>query len=429
MKTCKHAILFIILLCPLLSLSQEDVQLQGKVVDEELGEPMGYASVSIRGKAIGTVTNDDGVFDFYVPNSCLNDTLTVSVIGYGTYKILVSEAAIIKPLSVKLKFKPIMLKEVSVMKPETGQQIMLKAFQKIEQNFPTKNYNYRAFFRELYEENGEAASVTEAVVDIYDVGFLGIKGRRNWLNEKVHAVNVRSSSNYFKSSFKTLTTNFSYLTYCLQWRNIKYRDPNPSANIKHSKFEVDSMITLNNELLYVVSSTFANDESKSKDTYYVNTETYAIHKHVISDIANPGRILNQWKMLKDSSYYYQNKSRYVVQEYENHGGKMYLKYVTGEFHADIYDQKTKSVLFKLKTTEMLSVTGINADDEKVPENLTTVLQYKNLSESTPPYDARFWNNYNVIKQVPLTKKQITDLEKKMPLEEQFKSSQNRASIK
>ena len=76
---------------------------------------------------------------------------------------------------------------------------------------------------------------------------------------------------------------------------------------------------------------------------------------------------------------------------------MYLKYVTGEFHADIYDQKTKSVLFKLKTTEMLSVTGINADDEKVPENLTTVLQYKNLSESTPPYDARFWNNYNVIK--------------------------------
>lgn len=428
MKTRMFTILFVIPLYPFLALSQEDVRLQGKVVDHESGKPMSYASVSIKGKAIGTVTNDDGIFDFYIPASCLNDTLTVSVIGYATYKILVSDA-MSKNLSVKLKIKPIMLKEVKVMKPETGQQIMLKAFQKIEQNFPTKNYNYRAFFRELYEENNEAVFMTEAVVDIYDVGFHGIKGRRNWLNEKVHTANVRSSTNYFKSAFKTLTANFSYLTYCLQWRNIKYRDPNPSANFKHQKFEVDSMIALNNELLFVVSSAFANKESKSKDTYYVNAETYAIHKHVISDLANSGQILNQWKLLKDSSYFYQNKSRYVVQEYENLGGKMYLKYVTGEFQADIYDQKTKSILFKLKTTEMLSITEINANEENVPENLTTVLQYKNLSESTPPYDAKFWNNYNVVKQVPLTRKQVRDLEKKMPLEEQYKSKGNKAAIK
>jgi hypothetical protein len=319
------------------------------------------------------------------------------------------------------------LKEVTVTKPETGQQIMVKAFQKIEQNFPTKNYNYRAFFRELYEQNNEAVFMTEAVVDIYDVGFRGIKGRRNWLNEKVHAVNVRASANYIKGPFKI--TNFSYLTYCLQWRNIKYRDPNPSANFRRCQFEVDSIIALNNQLLYVVSNVFGDVESKSRDTYYVNVETYAIHKHVISDLANPGQILNQWKMMADSSYYYQNKSRYVVQEYENHDGKMYLKYVSGEFHADIYDQRTKSIMSHLKTTEMLSVTEINANDEKVPENLTTVLQYKNLSESTPSYDAQFWNDYSVVKQVPLTKKQTKDLEKKVPLEEQFNANEHSAPIK
>jgi hypothetical protein len=44
------------------------------------------------------------------------------------------------------------------------------------------------------------------------------------------------------------------------------------------------------------------------------------------------------------------------------------------------------------------------------------LQYQDL-----PYNKKFWDNYNVIKDTPLNKKILVDLEKIAPLEKQFEN--------
>jgi len=44
------------------------------------------------------------------------------------------------------------------------------------------------------------------------------------------------------------------------------------------------------------------------------------------------------------------------------------------------------------------------------------LQYQDL-----PYNKNFWDNYNVIKDTPLDKKILVDLEKIAPLEKQFEN--------
>jgi hypothetical protein len=44
------------------------------------------------------------------------------------------------------------------------------------------------------------------------------------------------------------------------------------------------------------------------------------------------------------------------------------------------------------------------------------LQYQDL-----PYNKGFWDNYNVIKESPLDRQIIKDLEREMPLEKQFQN--------
>jgi hypothetical protein len=44
------------------------------------------------------------------------------------------------------------------------------------------------------------------------------------------------------------------------------------------------------------------------------------------------------------------------------------------------------------------------------------LQYQDL-----PYNKEFWDNYNVIKETPIDKKILSDLEKHVPLDKQFEN--------
>ncbi|HMJ69046.1 MAG TPA: carboxypeptidase-like regulatory domain-containing protein [Cyclobacteriaceae bacterium] len=53
----------------------------GRVTDNLTGEPLPYATVSVAGKAIGTVTNSDGSFDLRIESVPESDTLLISMIG------------------------------------------------------------------------------------------------------------------------------------------------------------------------------------------------------------------------------------------------------------------------------------------------------------------------------------------------------------
>jgi hypothetical protein len=58
---------FLILLLTIPSQSfAQGVRLTGKIVDEKNGTPLIYATISIKGKGIGTISNTDGEFEFHI---------------------------------------------------------------------------------------------------------------------------------------------------------------------------------------------------------------------------------------------------------------------------------------------------------------------------------------------------------------------------
>ena len=80
------------------------------LTDCKTKEPIPYAHVGIAEKGVGTISNEQGRFALRIPAENMNDTLTISYIGYETKRLLISSI----PSSVELCPSNIQLKEVTV---------------------------------------------------------------------------------------------------------------------------------------------------------------------------------------------------------------------------------------------------------------------------------------------------------------------------
>ena len=64
----------------------------GVIVDEESFEPLPFATLGLKNKGKGTVTNNNGEFGLKITPDLFNDTLSVSYLGYIRKEIPVSQA-------------------------------------------------------------------------------------------------------------------------------------------------------------------------------------------------------------------------------------------------------------------------------------------------------------------------------------------------
>src|SRR5688500_15321669 len=107
----------------------------GRVFDERSQEPLGFASVSIVGKPIGTVTNSAGEFDFYIPEEYRNDSLVISHVGYKSFRGKIDRLPK-GSLSVALRAISVLLREIVIREKDlTGKEIVAKAVKNLTLNY------------------------------------------------------------------------------------------------------------------------------------------------------------------------------------------------------------------------------------------------------------------------------------------------------
>ncbi|HEY5825579.1 MAG TPA: carboxypeptidase-like regulatory domain-containing protein, partial [Cyclobacteriaceae bacterium] len=270
--------------------AQDSITLSGKVVDAETNEPLTYASVTLKGKPVGTITNADGEFEFYVPENYMRDTLVISYVGYHYYCERVLSIKDHKKVVIKLKFKPMVLNEVVVVATKVApQEIVKKAFEKVENNYPVNAHRLKGFYREIHEENEKTVLLVEAALDIYDQGYRR-NGNKSTENEKVHLLDGRASKSYRNSAFNNTTREkWNLVVSALRHNPVKYPDPN--VRKKGNTFMLDSIVYYNDRLIYVISfftyiSRFPNFERKN--ILYIDSENYAIYKYGWEEYAKKG---------------------------------------------------------------------------------------------------------------------------------------------
>lgn len=382
------------------------ITLSGKVVDRETKEPLTFASIGIKGKSIGTITNLMGEFDFHIPQELRNDFLVINMLGYKTFEAPIWTLLDFNPLIIELEKSPFVLNEVVISDSLTGGEILQIALSRIEQNYPMTPYLMHGFYRDLKKVGGTYISLLEAAVKIYDEDYKEPRNK-NKLRERVALQEVRRSIGY-SSRFTSYFDQDNLLEVLLLHNSIRYR-------------------------LFPLEQTFYDEVSRLKDSYYdgqeifilshrgqynltvhVEKSSYAIihieYEEKVDDTINKKRGLES-KLI----------STQRVNDFKKFDGKYYINYMSLRSKVNWYDIETQELKFETELQQSLLINEVlpNATERiKANQKMKTYgLQYQD-----PPYNKEFWDQYNVIKESPLDRKIIEDLEKQGPLENQFKNN-------
>ena len=144
--------------------AQNNSVISGTVSNRENNEALPYASITLLNHRIGTISNEEGVFDFYIPKSKRNDTLSISFIGFNPYIIPLKN--INGPLDIKLRPADNVLDEVLLTRLSALDYIK-RALEHLDDNYPTDHYQSLAFYREKFIENEIVIRKEEAVFKSY----------------------------------------------------------------------------------------------------------------------------------------------------------------------------------------------------------------------------------------------------------------------
>ena len=97
-------------------IGQSQTIVEGKIIQGMNGEPLSYVSIGIVGKNLGTLSNREGTFKLKLPNSLLNDTMRVSIVGFETQNFTVSEFIdkVKADYNIAMKESKIMIEEIFI---------------------------------------------------------------------------------------------------------------------------------------------------------------------------------------------------------------------------------------------------------------------------------------------------------------------------
>jgi hypothetical protein len=176
---------------------QTYLTIKGKVVDDETGAPLVFATVAVRESNVAIVTNIDGEFTLKIGESLQSKDLEITYLGYKNKVVPINSLRDngYKNM-ISMESAPIPIKEI-VVKPLDPEEIVKEAISKIGKNYENVPNLMTAFYRETIRKNRTYVSIGEAVVEVFkapysnDMRFDGAriyKGRKSSDVEKMDTV-------------------------------------------------------------------------------------------------------------------------------------------------------------------------------------------------------------------------------------------------
>lgn len=386
--------------------AQPSITISGKILDQETSEPLVFASIGVRGKSIGTISNKIGEFDFHIPSDFKNEVLIIRMLGYENVEVPIRSLLREEPVVFKLKKAAQMLDEVVIQDTLAGSDIVNIALSKIEENYPMTPFLLEGFYRDLKKVGGIYFSLLEAAVKIYDEDYKAPRNK-NRLRERVALMEVRKSLGYNNRFTKYFDQN-NLLEDLLLHNNIKYRRFEMTPSFLNS-FKRLRTSYYNGHRVFVVAM---NTSYGLK--MYVDTKSYAIIRLEINRSYDEAIIKKKKNLI---SKYISDKK---VIDFKEYNGKMYLNYINLISKINWYDYNTDELKFETELYQELLINKINTDpDERIRS--TEKMKRYGLQYQDEQYNKKFWSHYNVIKDTPLDQEIVADLEKLGNLDYQFEN--------
>ncbi len=366
--------------------------LSGKVVDAETSEPLPFATVGISHRGRGMVTNNNGDFILKIPDECLNDTLSVSYVGYINRLIPVrSMPGNVMTISMERDFIPI--PEI-IIRAQDPVLIIGKAVSSVASNYGTTPVLLTGFYREGVYRKKEPQIYSEAVVQIYKSPYA-----RSLQNDQMKVIRSRKIENL--EAEDTLAVRLkaglsSSLTLDGMRNMFDFLDP---MSLKSYDYHLTDIVTIDGETAFVISFSQQDwvTEPLMKGEVYINVDNYGvmgaefeINPLYIAQTSESyiSRLPRNYSM-KPEYVRYRIRYRYI-------DGRYYLSHVRGDLGFLARGRKKFfssrfNVFFELAVTDHQTENVIRFEHEELAP------VYSVFSNTIYGYDPEFWKNFDFLK--------------------------------
>ncbi len=355
-------------------------------------EPIPYASISILGKPIGTISNMDGEFEVKIPNEFLQDTLLVSCLGFQQFHVPLVTA---EPTNLKIALNPvdIHLKEIKVT-AINPLEILDKMIDRIPDNYPETNHLMTAFYREVLLQDEVYTNVSEAVMNILKPSYKIVTRE-----DRVKFLKGRKSNDV--TPFKWVDFKMQGGPYYITKLDvIKTMDTFISPEFRHFyTYEAQQVITYLDRPTYVIH--FTIDEKVDFVSYegklFIDQENCSLVRAEFS-LTKQGKRIARRSLIKKKprSFHVRPLDLNYQVTYKETDGKWHLNsaQTSVKFRVRSKHDKINSVFHSVAD---LLITDHTKTEQRRFDREETYSPSDVFTELIIDYDPDFWGQYNIIK--------------------------------
>ena len=421
------------------------IHLSGLVIDSNTKETLPHAHLLIKNDGAGTITNQEGKFDFKISSQMAGNEIQFSFLGYknGSFKIPNSD---IDSVIVELEPKPYTLSDIYIL-PKGTQAVdfVKKAVKNIKRNYHRSTIQMQAFSRITNYKDSAALQLIEAALLIEDKGI-----SKPIETTRIQIQEIRKSTNYLVPLDKKQGLFVKAMENAFGHMNIIYNSYNNSVRLYNADWWYQPLTNYENFIYEFAGFEWLDSVRVYKIKYIYNIlwpdgvraserKTAESAGYIYINSKDWGIIKTEgWlKLFGEHSKKFTGKQESVIGKsetvYQKINGKYYLKYKSGTTSPNgkimIYEnpdapENEKIVKENQWAEYLLLITKVITDKKEMDK-----IRYRekldrdeNLYKTRYPYNSEFWTNYNTLKQNPVEEKFIKEMEWEKSLDIQFEEN-------
>ena len=378
-------------LCCLGMLAQDEAvwMLSGRVTDAKTRKPMPYVSVTDR--SVGTVTNEAGEFVLKLQKA--PETVTFSCLGYKTQQ-LSADALSSGRVEVRMVASSVMLDEI-VVQGADAKELVLKAMEKIYDNYPSVPNLLRGFYRETVEKRSHFISISEGVVDVFKSayekndwrdGVAILKGRRLLSQRPGDTLSVKLQGGPVLPIILDVVKERDILLNYEELNNYSFRYASMSKADDRNQYVVEIAP------LYVLPYALYHGR------LYIDQETLAFTRIELSlDMNDPDKVTRMILKKKPIGLRFTPREMSIYIDYKTDGGVTRINYIRNVIRFRC-DWKRKLFKSNFTVTSEMVVTDRQEGKELKPIKTRDTFNRKDNFYDKVVYfnDPGFWGKDNII---------------------------------
>jgi hypothetical protein len=361
--------------------------ISGKIIDKLTGKSLPYASISIKNKNIGVISNINGLYTIKIPAKYKNDTLIISYLGYAykTYGI----NNIKGNLNVVLTPVNRTLQEITV-SGNSCKDLIKKAISDFSKNYFSNAYSFEAFYRESVKKDKKIMVYSEALLS-------GYKSKISSHNEKAELIKGRTFRNLIETDTLLIKLKGG-IDACFLLDIVREPlDFLTKENIDNYDYFLDGVTIWNNNLVYEIKfkpaqqhyTGFSGKLFLSVSELAIVEAEFEFSDKKIHESENIF-VLRKSKKIRVIP----QKTHYTV-KYDKQNGKFFNKYVRGELTISV---KKRRKFFKdnYTTTMEMLYTAIDTVNVAKPSKKKLIKTSTVFADANYLYDNKYWGSSNII---------------------------------